>query len=233
VSIVSGPSSIGFTIDEPGALRAARLRSDVCPRHSRFGNRPPIIAGMSLRLIAICATALVAAAAVAVLQPWASSERSKRGAPVGNRAAALAPFPPPTATAVLTVTGVARGNVGRHVTRVDFATLDRFATRTVKIHEPFLKRDVEVSGIPMDEVLRRAGVGASARELKLHALDDYEVGLPVSGVVSDALLATRLNGAPMKIAKGGPIRLVFIADSKLAANTDNWIWSIGSIRVTR
>jgi hypothetical protein len=188
---------------------------------------------MSLRLIALTATALVAAAAVIVFQPWASAERSERGAPVEERAAALVPFAPPTAKPVLTVTGVARGNVGRHVTRVDFATLDRLATRTVTIHEPFLKRDVEVSGIPMDEVLRRTGAGTSAREVKLHALDDYEVGLPVSGIVSDALLATRLNGAPMKIAKGGPIRLVFTAESKLAANTDNWIWSIDSIRVTR
>ena len=115
-------------------------------------------------------------------------------------------------------------------TKVDFAGLDGLAREQVTIHEPFVKRDVTFTGVRVGELLRRAGGTPSARHLNLHALDDYSVTLPIQAVASEGLLATRSNGKPIPIARGGPIRLVFPAAGELAANTDNWIWSIDAMR---
>jgi DMSO/TMAO reductase YedYZ molybdopterin-dependent catalytic subunit len=45
------------------------------------------------------------------------------------------------------------------------------------------------------------------------------------------LLATKVDGARIPVDEGGPIRLVFPADSTVGKNTDLWIWSIDSITV--
>lgn len=151
-------------------------------------------------------------------------------APAPTRTAPARPLPAPSADAVLRVTGVAPGNVGAHVTKVDFATLDALANERVTVREPFLKRDVTFTGVRISQLLRRAGVPLSARTLHMHALDDYTVDLPIATFATDGLLATRADGKPIAIAKGGPIRLIFTGDSSTAANTDNWIWSIDSMR---
>jgi len=116
---------------------------------------------------------------------------------------------------------------------VDFATLDQAASKEITILEPFVKRKMTFKGIPMDELLRRAGADPSARTVRLHALDEYHVDLPVADLRSAGLLATRAEGQKMAIAKGGPIRLVFSGDGKSARDSDNWIWSIDRVRVKR
>jgi hypothetical protein len=143
------------------------------------------------------------------------------------------PLAPPTGEPVLRIRGVSRGNVGSHTTAIDFATLDKLGVEELTVHEPFLKRDVTFTGVWMRDLLNRAGVGADARRLYLHALDDYHVELSVSDVAATGFLAVRAGGEPMEIADGGPIRLVFSSDDGVAAITDNWIWSIDSIRAIR
>ena len=125
------------------------------------------------------------------------------------------------------------GNVGTHTTAIDFATLDRVGVEELTIQEPFLKRDVTFTGIWMRDLLGRAGLGADARRLYFHALDDYHVELPVSDVAATGFLAVRAGGEQIEIADGGPIRLVFSSDEGVAAITDNWIWTIDSMRAIR
>ena len=128
---------------------------------------------------------------------------------------------------------MARGNAGAIVTKLDFATLDGIAHTTLTVREPFLKRDVTFTGVPMGELLSRAGAEPASKSLYQHALDDYHVDLSFAGVAADAMLATRANGKPIPIADGGPIRIVFTSGSKLGALTDNWVWSIESIPGSR
>lgn len=154
-------------------------------------------------------------------------------APVVPEAVAAKPLLAPKGEPVLRIKGVKRGNVSANVTEVDFATLDREASEKITIQEPFVKRQMTFTGIPMGELLRRAGVDPSARNLYMHALDDYHVNLPIAGLEEAGFLATRADGREIPIAKGGPIRLVFSGDGKLARDTDNWIWSFDSARVER
>ena len=143
------------------------------------------------------------------------------------------PLPAPEGEPVLRIKGVSRGNVGTHTTAIDFATLDRVGVEELTIQEPFLKRDVTFTGIWMRDLLGRAGLGADARRLYFHALDDYHVELPVSDVAATGFLAVRAGGERIEIADGGPIRLVFSSDEGVAAITDNWIWTIDSMRAIR
>lgn len=186
--------------------------------------------------LAAAGTSLLVASLITVTQLGGSPRAATPGAktaPTRQQAAVPEALPAPKGKTVLRVTGAVRGNSGPHTTKVDFATLDRLARERVTVHEPFLKRDIAFTGIRMGTLLQSAGVDASARRLYMHALDDYHVDLPVADLTDGALLATRENGRRIPLAAGGPIRLVFTGETKLARNTDNWIWSIDSIRASR
>jgi hypothetical protein len=186
--------------------------------------------------IAAAGTGLLVASLITVTE---LSKSGRAAAPAGKttpvRQQTVVPdaLPAPNGKTVLRVTGAVRGNSGPRTTKVDFATLDRLARERVTIREPFLKRDIEFTGIRMRALLQSVGVDATARRVYMHALDDYHVDLPAADLADDAILATRMNGRRIPIAEGGPIRLIFTRESKLAPNTDNWIWSIDSIRASR
>jgi hypothetical protein len=200
----------------------------------------PITGFMNPRVVTtIAVLAVGAAGALGLTLVGSSHETTARAKPTTaakrapTRSAPARPLPAPSADAVLRITGVAPGNVGATTTKLDFATIDAIATERVTVREPFLKRDVTFTGVRMSQLLRRAGVPLSARTLHMHALDDYTVDLPISTFATDGLLATRADGRPIAIAKGGPIRLIFTGDDRTASNTDNWIWSIDSMRAVR
>jgi DMSO/TMAO reductase YedYZ molybdopterin-dependent catalytic subunit len=67
----------------------------------------------------------------------------------------------------------------------------------------------EWTGVPLVEVLDRAGVKADARELVLRGADGYErsLGLP-DARDSEPLLAYAMNGEPLPIQHGRPVRVV-------------------------
>jgi hypothetical protein len=186
--------------------------------------------------IAAAGTALLVASLITVTQlgelPRGAAPAAET-TPARHQAVDPEALPAPKGKTVLRVTGAVRGNSGPRTTKVDFATLDRLARERVTVHEPFVRRDVAFTGIRVRTLLQSAGVDATARRLYMHALDDYHVDLSVADLADDAILATRENGRRIPLAAGGPIRLVFTSESKLARNTDNWIWSIDSIRASR
>lgn len=184
--------------------------------------------------VAIAATVL-AAAAVGI---WSLPDRpetnrvaeqpaAKGGDPVG-------PLPRPEGPIVLTIAGGTGRNAAAGASEIDFAALEReLPQEELTVYEPFVKKDLTFTGVPMSDLLSAARVDATSGSLHLHALDDYTVELPLSEVVSEGLLATRVDGKRIAVAEGGPIRLVFGADSELGSNPDNWIWSVDSMRPVR
>jgi hypothetical protein len=192
-----------------------------------FPTRP-----MRLRLVTAAAAAVLAGAGVLAVSSLHADEGATTAPPrsVATSVAPVKALPAPAGDAVLRITGVARGNVTARTTKVDLATLDAVGHESVTVHEPFLKHDVTFTGVRMSKLLLRAGVSPSARTLRMHALDDYQVDLPIAEFATDGMLATRADGKPIPIAKGGPIRLIFTASSAIAANTDNWIWSLDSVQ---
>jgi hypothetical protein len=154
-------------------------------------------------------------------------------APVADAPTPVAPLAIPTGAVVLTIDGqVGRPNVGDRV-EVDLDGIERLGTVDVTVFEPFVNRDLEMSGVPIGVLLAAAGID-NAADLMWTALDDYQVTFNGGAAAREnAILATRVDGAPISIADGGPIRIVFPdADGPLGRDSNQWIWSIQSISVT-
>lgn len=139
----------------------------------------------------------------------------------------------PTGAVVLTIEGrVGQPNVGDHV-EVDLDGIERLGTVDFTVFEPFVNRDLEMTGVPVAMLLTAAGVDAGA-DLVWTALDDYQVTFTGGAAAREnAMLATRMDGEPISIADGGPIRIVFPdSDGPLGRDSNQWIWSIESVSVT-
>ena len=178
---------------------------------------------------------LVVTGLAAVFIAGKANDANKTSASVERGSIAVGdPIPKPTGKTVLRVTGVQSGNAGAHVTEVDFRTLDRMPQVKLRVREPFLKRDVSFSGVPMKNLLAIMGVSPASGGIDMHALDDYHVGFtPAQLTSSGAVLATREGGSRIPIKEGGPIRIVLSRPGRMADNSDNWIWSVDRMRASR
>jgi len=171
-----------------------------------------------------------------VLGACSSKNSADPGAPPATTArpkVSATPVPAPGGKTVLELTGMLSNHNQGSSLAFDQRTLDTLPTVSATLHEPFLKKDVRFTGVPMSALLGRAGISPKATKVQLHALDDYKVDFQVADLMAPGvLLATRADGAPIPIGKGGPVRLVFPPDSKVGKNKDFWIWSIDSITVS-
>ena len=82
-------------------------------------------------------------------------------------------------------------------------------------------------GVPLAEVLDRAGVRDDAEQLVGRSVDDFTVGFPVEAVYDgrDALLAVGMNGEPLPMEHGFPARLV-VAGLYGYVSATKWLSSI-------
>jgi hypothetical protein len=91
------------------------------------------------------------------------------------------------------------------------------------------------SGVPLDRLLR--AVGAQGDRLRATALNDYAVNVPREDADRNgAFLATRQDGAPLRVRDRGPIWLIYPwsdrADLDLAVYRDRAIWQLRQIDVS-
>ena len=65
-------------------------------------------------------------------------------------------------------------------------------------------------GAPLADILREAGVQRGANQLVATSVDGFTVGTPVAALLDgrDAMLAVAMNGEPLPIAHGFPVRVV-------------------------
>lgn len=127
---------------------------------------------------------------------------------------------------VLTVTG------GGAPLALTLGQLDALGDTTVTVDEPFVKTRQKFSGVPLAAVLAKAGVPDTAT-IDTGALNDYHYASAVRSLVaSQALIATKLNDAPIPYDQGGPIRIVFPDGTALSSVLDAWNWSLASITTT-
>jgi len=66
-------------------------------------------------------------------------------------------------------------------------------------------------GVPVRELLAEAGVSADADAVKSTSADDMTIGTPLSALTDenrDALLAVAMNGEPLPLEHGFPVRMV-------------------------
>ena len=132
--------------------------------------------------------------------------------------------PAPTGRVVLTVSSDA-GSVDW-----DVETLALLDQQTLTIVEPFLDEEHTYTGPLWRDVLRASGVDVGDL-VELVALDEYVAEIPTDADTLDGVVLAHLDdGAPIAIADGGPIRLIWPDDNDGRENANNWIWSIRSAR---
>ena len=69
--------------------------------------------------------------------------------------------------------------------------------------------DNEFEGVPVSEVLKRAGLRPSARYVLVHAAPDYTTNLPLADLDREEnLIALSWGGEPLTAEHGGPARLL-------------------------
>jgi len=69
--------------------------------------------------------------------------------------------------------------------------------------------DVSWTGVAVKSLLEIAQPAAEGRFVTLHSYDNYTTNLPLAALLDDdVLLAHSLNGEPLTVEHGGPIRLV-------------------------
>lgn len=143
----------------------------------------------------------------------------------------VAELPPPMGEVVLTIASESKA-AERGPVEADLAGLEQLGTITTTVYEPFVERDIEVTGVPFDRVLAAAGVEPDNR-IAITALNLYQIEEKASHLSGGGgLLVTRVDGEQIPVADGGPIRLVYTdARSAQALNTNLWIWSIATIEV--
>ena len=82
------------------------------------------------------------------------------------------------------------------------------------------------TGVPLSEVLDRAGLKASALDVMPVGLDSQQVRrpIPVEKALADTLLVTGMNGVPLPLDHGYPVRL--LAPGWIGVANVKWVGSI-------
>jgi hypothetical protein len=154
----------------------------------------------------------------------AATAASKSGSPLNTSAVGTVDPPAPNEP-VLTVVG------GTTPLSLTLDQLDALGNATISIDEPFINMRQNYSGVPLATVLDKAGIPDSAT-IDTDAIDHYHYVSAVKPMVdSQALIATRRDGAPIPYDQGGPIRIVFPDGTPLSSVLDAWNWSLTSITV--
>lgn len=134
-----------------------------------------------------------------------------------------------TGATVVTVSGIGIDSRFADGLMFDIAALEQLPMVEVDIDDPWEKRQITYTGVMMTDLVDAIAPNG-ANELRLTALDDYEVTLTLDELAdSKAMLATTADGERIEIAGGGPTRLVFLPDSAIGRDQDLWIWSIATI----
>lgn len=153
---------------------------------------------------------------------------SALGSGIGLASAAQA-----AGTVVLTVSGALR--VGTQV-HFDMAALGALPQKEVVSTTPWYSSPRRFTGPLLRDLLAAAGAPEQARRLRLTALNDYRVEIPVEDVRRyDVILARLLDGQPMAVRDKGPLFVIYPFDSHpelhSAVHYSRAIWQLRQLEV--
>ena len=145
-------------------------------------------------------------------------------------------IPAPTGRKVLAVSGnISGANMGATAV-FDMATLEsvgvvRYTTETAWSESP-----ITFDGVLLSAVLDVIGANASATTLKVTALNDYAIEVPIAHAREwPTILALKADGEYMSVRDKGPLWLVYPRHMNAQFGNDKhnarWIWQIATIEV--
>jgi len=137
---------------------------------------------------------------------------------------------PPSGRVVLTIESKPSGR------KVDFdmATLEKLPQRSFAARTPWYPAPRTFTGPLLRDVLAAAGV--SGTQLRLIALNDFKVGMPVSDTEKfDVIVARLLDGQPMAVREKGPLFVIYPYDSSAELQSELYFgrsaWQLRTIEV--
>lgn len=111
------------------------------------------------------------------------------------------------------------------------AQLLKLKSSTISIYEPFIKKRQVFTVISIESFFNLVGIAGSDR-VTTTALNDYVYkNLAKNFVEARTFVAIKQGGSDISYDRGGPLRLIFAADSKWVKQKDAWNWSLKSISV--
>ncbi|HNN12062.1 MAG TPA: molybdopterin-dependent oxidoreductase [Anaerolineales bacterium] len=137
---------------------------------------------------------------------------------------------------ILTVSGrISTTNDGSNLL-LDLATLEKFGLVKYEVNDPWLNEKNLYTGVLMSEFLKFVGAASDTTNVKLTALDDYQVDISIADIQKwPILLALQTNGEYMTVEFNGPTRIIFpfddYKDIDQVAYKDLWIWNIRSMEI--
>lgn len=119
----------------------------------------------------------------------------------------------PAGPVVLTLTGSVHSRNGAQGAEFDMAMLERLPQTSFTTRTPWYHSARRFTGPLLRDVLRAAG--AKGSKLRVTALNDYRVELPVDDAQRHELIIARLiDGAPMAVRDRGPLFLIYPFDAQ-------------------
>jgi hypothetical protein len=143
-------------------------------------------------------------------------------------------LPTPTGEVILTV----RGNIGATNVdadaRLDLAMLQAIGMRTLRTSTIWTDGEMEFQGVDLARLM--SALGASGSTLRLTALNDYAVDLPLSEAVENGpMLAYQMNGKLLSPRDKGPLWMVYPYDLDQTYRSDlhfaRSVWQLTMIEV--
>lgn len=141
---------------------------------------------------------------------------------------------PPAGAVILEIRGLIGQRNDGDAARLDASALRALPQKQITTHMPWYDSRQTFSGPTLQSVLDL--VQARGERLKLVALNDYSVEIPLADVTRyQPLLAHQINGKPLSVRDKGPLFLVYPFDSHPEIRNDVYygrsIWQIAAIVV--
>ena len=156
------------------------------------------------------------------------------GAGLAGLASATRAAPTPEGPVVLVVRGRVRRPNGGDAVRFDMATLERLPQKRFRTRTPWYAAAREFTGPLVRDVLDSAG--ADGATMRVSALNDYRVDVPVDDALRhDLTLARLIDGQPMPVRDKGPLFMIYPFDDhpelRSAVYYSRSVWQVKSIEI--
>lgn len=140
----------------------------------------------------------------------------------------------PKGPVILTVTGKIANRSAPDGATFDAAMLEALPKRTTTASTPWYPQKTEFEG-PLGAALLDL-VGASGTVLKVTALNDYAVEIPLADLRKwPVILATKINGKPISVREKGPIFVIYPFDEEPSLYNELYFgrsaWQVKTIEV--
>ena len=141
---------------------------------------------------------------------------------------------PPEGNVLLTVTGSIANTNASGKAELDSRLIETFGVTRLQTSTPWTEGRPVFEGVLMRDLLE--GLGAEAKKVTVVALNDYKIDIPAEDFSKyPVLLATKMDGKPLRIRDKGPLWLIYPQDDfpelQNKPTQAKWVWQIKAMNL--